>query len=112
MAQTTLQNLLSQEQEILQNIELQTKKLGLLLHNSTMPQEIKMSWLSLLPQMSLKQIDRFLNILEAKYLDEQTKSIDKKLKKELGTMIAKFQKQEVKSGKDLIKKIKKLKTKS
>ena len=109
MTQNTLQNTLSEEQTILQNIEVQAKKLGILLHDSTIPQEIKQAWLSLLPSMSINQIDKFLNILEAKYLDEQTKGIDKKFKSELAAIVKKFQKQENKSKQELLKKTKAIK---
>ncbi len=102
---------ISEEQEILQNLEIQAKKLALLLYYSTMSQKIKESWIALLPKMSLKQIDRLSSILEAKYLDEQTKNIDKKIKKKLETAGKGFQKQAAKRESEILKKINKLRTK-
>lgn len=97
------------KKEILENIDIQAKKLALLLHYSTMPPAIKEAWVELLPKMSLKQIDRLLNILEAKYLDHQTKKIDQEYKKELKKAVVAFEKQKQKTAKDFLKRIAALK---
>jgi len=100
---------ISEEQKILQNLEIQAKKLAMLLFYSTMPQQVKGSWIAILPKMSLKQIDRLSSILEAKYLDEQTEDIDKKFKKKLETTIKGFKKQNAKTENEILQKINKLK---
>lgn len=82
------------QKNIDENLSIPAKKLAVLLYNSNMPDDIKTSWISLLPSMSLEQIDNFLNILEAKYLDEQTRDIDKKLKKQLEDLVKKYKKED------------------
>lgn len=89
--------------QIIENLEIQAKKLAVLLHNSNMPDDVKESWLAMLPEMSLKQMDRLLNILEAKYLDEQTKGIDEKYNKEIKTLIENFQKERDESENKFLK---------
>ncbi|MCD4762030.1 hypothetical protein K8R32_03670 [bacterium] len=64
------------KKELIENLEIQVKKLSILLADSNMPQDVKESWLAILPKMSLAQIDKFLHILETKFLNEETKSID------------------------------------
>lgn len=103
---TNNQNL--EEKEIVENLELSAKKLALLLHHSNMPDEIKESWISLLPSMSLSQIDRFLNILEAKYLDEQTGNIDEKYKKKIEDLISDYLNENLKDKSELLDKISKI----
>lgn len=41
------------------------KRLALLLVASDMPDEAKESWIALIPEMSMEQLDRFAKILEA-----------------------------------------------
>ena len=104
-----LKTKLTPEQKISISLIAQAQKLGLLLANSTMPQDIKESWLAILPKMSLEQIQMFLNILEAKYLDSQTKDIDKKFKKKLLKKLAVSQKKDRKIEKQIQKKAAELK---
>jgi len=86
----------------------QAQKLGILLANSTMPEDIKESWLAILPEMSIEQIQQLLDILEAKYLDSQTKDIDEKFKKQIEKELSKFEKKEFKIEKKIEKKAKEL----
>ncbi len=78
-------------------------KLAVLLDNSTMPNDVKDAWIALLPEMTLEQIDEFLNILEAKYLDEQTKDIDKKYQEKLQDLMARYKKEDENNKKKLLK---------
>ena len=94
--------------EITKDLELHAKKLAILLHNSTMPDDVKLAWISLLPEMSAEQIGRLLNILEAKYLDEQTRDIDEKYKKELEEIVKGFENEKDENHKKLIERINQL----
>ncbi len=64
------------DQDISQIMDLRAKKLGVLLATSTMPDEVKEAWVALLPELSLSQLDRLTNILEAEYLNNGTAPID------------------------------------
>ncbi len=61
----------------------QGKKLGYLIYNSTLTDEIKQELLALLSEMSIEQIDKLINIFDAKLLDEDTGKIDKDFEKEI-----------------------------
>ncbi len=97
------------EKRIRENLEIQAKKMALLLYDSTMPDDIKEAWIALLPWMSLGQMDKLLNILEAKYLDGQTKDIDEKYKDKLKEVAEKFEKEQYENDKKLLEQINKLK---
>ena len=71
---------LNEELKLLRN---QGIKLGFLIKYSNLPEKAKEELASLIPQMSLEQIKRLLNILEAKFLNEQTKQIDKKCQQKI-----------------------------
>ncbi|MCH7883447.1 hypothetical protein IIA95_03465 [Patescibacteria group bacterium] len=96
------------EKELAQNLELNAKKLAILLYNSTMPSDIKDAWIALLPKMSTEQIDQLFNILEAKYLDGGTKDIDEKYRKELEKVVKDFEKERDEDHEKLIKQIKQI----
>lgn len=85
---------LSQEQIITLSLVAQGRKLGALLASSKMPQDIKDAWVAILPEMTLPQIEIFSNILEAGYIDSQTKDIDKKFKSKIEKQLNEFQKKE------------------
>jgi ABC-type phosphate/phosphonate transport system substrate-binding protein len=69
-------------------------KLGALIADSTMPDDVKEALVALLPEMSLEEIERLENILEAKYLDEQTRSIDAEYKEKIASLVEAFKKEE------------------
>lgn len=89
----------------MQTLDLQTKKLAVLLYASNMPDEVKQSWLCLLPKMTLEQIDRLINTLEAKFLDEMTKEMDEKHKTKLKKVFQKYDKLQEKNDQATIKKL-------
>lgn len=64
------------EEEISQFIDFRARKLSVLLAASSMPQEVKESWVTLLPDMTLAQLDTLTEILEAEYLLNATAEID------------------------------------
>lgn len=64
------------EEEISQFIDFRARKLSVLLAASSMPQEVKESWVILLPDMTLAQLDTLAEILEAEYLLNATAEID------------------------------------
>ncbi len=76
--------------KIINNLIVQAKKLAIILDNSNISQDVKDALAAILPQMTLEQIDRLLNIMEAKYFDGQTREIDEKYKKELERLVEEF----------------------
>ena len=62
----------------------------------------------MIPKMSLAQIDEFMNVLEARYLDVQTKDIDEKYKKELEKLVNKYNKEDDGYNKKIIEQLKDL----
>ncbi|MEK7097351.1 MAG: hypothetical protein AAB906_00715 [Patescibacteria group bacterium] len=80
------------EEILAENIRLQVAKLAALLRDSNMPEDVKNAWVAILPKMTPAQIDRFVNILEAKYLDEQTRAVDDEFGKEIKSLIDGFEK--------------------
>ena len=84
------------------------KKLVIFIEGSSMSDEIKNSWISLVPEMSFEQIVRLYDILEAKYLDEKTQSINEQLKKDLSEMVLEFDQKDKKLDEEFLVKINKL----
>lgn len=93
---------------LLENLKIQAKKLALLLANSTMPEDIKEAWAVLIPEMTLEQIAKLLNILEAMYLDEQTKGIDEKYTRELAEAVKNLEKKRQSEKNKLLDQLKQL----
>ncbi len=88
------------------DIELQANKLFLLIQNSEMSAETKESFLDLLPVFSLEQIEKLINILEAKYLDEQTSEIDLQFQNDLKSVIDDYRANDQKEKEIFVKQIK------
>ncbi|MCX6789526.1 MAG: hypothetical protein NTZ42_02870 [Candidatus Gribaldobacteria bacterium] len=78
------------QQELSQEIEFYTSKLAVLLNHLQAPEEVKQAWATLLPEMTIEQISQLLDILEARYLDEQTRPLDEALQQEVSQLIQKF----------------------
>lgn len=78
------------EKILIENIRLQAVKLAALFRDSNMPDDIKEAWVAVLPKMTPGQIDRLTNVLEAKYLDEQTGFIDEEFGEELKRLVDGF----------------------
>lgn len=70
-----------------ESIRASGKKLALLLGSSDLPGDIQHSIISLLPQMSLDQIDRLTQVLEIKLADAATQHLDKRLEEDLRSLI-------------------------
>jgi|AntRauTorckE6833_2_1112554.scaffolds.fasta_scaffold03068_2 hypothetical protein len=58
------------------------RKLGYLLKESNFSDKLKLEIVNLVEDMSSKQIKRLIDILEAQYMDVNTKNIDEKFIKE------------------------------
>lgn len=90
-------------QEILETLRANAKKLVVLIERSTMPDDVKDAWVALLPEMSVKQLDRFLSVLEAKYLDEQTRRIDAEYKEKISALVERFEQEKAKEDEEAVK---------
>lgn len=87
----------------------QGRKLGFLIAGSTLPEKVKLELVALIPKMKLEQIERLLNIFEAKYVDEQTQDIDEKYKKRIKEIVEGYIKKQEKNDKEFLKQIKTIK---
>ncbi len=94
--------------EIATSLELNARKLAILLYCSAMPDEIKESWIALLPEMSLEEINQLLTILEASYLDEETRQIDNEYKAKITKLTEEFQQQKLKEDQKTVDLLEKL----
>ena len=103
---TKQQSIISNEDQ--QIAKVLGRKLGFLIGASTMDDETKQGWFAILPEMRLEQIARLIDILEAKYLDEQTQDINKTLEQELDIIQKKYQQEREEIDQDTIDRIKKL----
>lgn len=99
-------NKTSEKEEALENVKLQTKKLVYLIYGSTMSMDIKMSFIALIPKMTPEQLDRTIGIFEVKYLDEQTRHIDKKYQEKLQESVNKYEQEDNIANLEVIRSIK------
>jgi hypothetical protein len=77
------------------------RKLGFLIAASTLPDEVKDELAALVGEMTEERQEKLLDIFEAKYLDEQTEGIEKKLKDEIEALVKKYQAEDVVRAKNL-----------
>lgn len=68
-------------EEFKDSFEFLGRKLGFFISALNAPEEVKNSWLSIVPKMSLEQIERLVNVFEEKYLQQETQYIDDEFKK-------------------------------
>jgi len=87
------------------------RKLGFLIASSTMEIDIKEAWFTILPELSLEQVTRLVDILEAKYLTQKTKMDDNGLKNNLKKIKEKYQAEQEKLDKEILDKVKEIKNK-
>ena len=92
-------------QEVKIDLELHAKKTAALLAASSMPEGVKEAWVALAPHMSVKQLARFADILEAKFLNQKTNKVDESYKHELAELARDFQESNRERELELIKQI-------
>jgi len=91
----------------LQEVQLQIKKLILLLRESGMPDKVQDSWIKILSKMSMQQIDRFIDILESKFLNKVTGKIDEEYKEKIEKVLLEFKEKKEKTSKSFDEALKK-----
>lgn len=96
------------DEELATKIELNARKLASFIYHSTMPDEVKDAWISVLPEMSFGQIDKLLSILEAKYLDEKTKHIDAEYKEKIEKLVSELDQEKLQEDEKFIEVLKRL----
>lgn len=69
------------EEQLSEIVDFRARKLGVFLLGSSLPDDVKEAWITLLPEMTLEQVDRLTDILEAEYLSNATAEIDDYFKK-------------------------------
>lgn len=57
-------------------LQFQGRKIAVLLYEAPIPFEIKEAWITLIPSMTLEQIDQLGTILENAFVNQQTQDID------------------------------------
>ncbi|OGY91254.1 MAG: hypothetical protein A3H70_05185 [Candidatus Komeilibacteria bacterium RIFCSPLOWO2_02_FULL_48_11] len=86
----------------------QGQKLGFLIAALNVSDEVKEAFFDLLPHLSLEQLERLTNILESKYLSQQTSGPDEKLKAELEAIKSNSDAQEDAADKEALADLKQL----
>lgn len=84
------------------------EKLGFLIASLNLPNEARESLLTVLPEMSVEQIDRLVSILEAAYLNQKTGNLDQDLSAKLAAAQTGFDKDMQKADKDALKELSQL----
>ncbi len=84
------------------------RELAVLLHISKMPLEIKKAWITLLPQMSLSQIEKLILFLEEGLSGQITKEVDEVFMEKILKMLNEFVQEREKIDRNFLKKIKQL----
>ena len=79
------------EEELSQIAKAQGGKLAFLIANSNLSQEEQQALVDATDKMSLEQIEKLLNIFEAKLLDEATRHIDVEYKEKIEKKVKEFQ---------------------
>jgi hypothetical protein len=85
------------------------RKFGFLLAISSLPEEVKDDLAVLAQVMRPEDQDQFLDVFEAKYLDEQSFEADKELHKQLGELIKKYEAEDLARARNLAAAIGKIK---
>ena len=93
------------EKQITELLKSQGQKLGFLIAGSTLPEKVKLELVDLTSKMNLKQLERLLNIFEAKYADERTRDIDEKYKKKLEEAVQKYTSKQEEIDKNFLKQV-------
>ena len=92
-------------QDVKTGLEFHAKKLAVLIAASSMPDGVKEAWVALVPSMSVKQMTRLSDILEAKYANEKTKAVDEEYKQKLTELAREFEESDNEREIELIKKV-------
>ncbi len=80
--------------------KIQGSKLGILLAESLLPDELKDELITLSEKMSEEQLDELSAVLEAEFLDEATREIDEKFQKRLENLMLKYQSEDQEDKKE------------
>lgn len=91
--------------EISEAVEFHSRKLGFFLVALNISEEKREAWLRLLPEMSLKQLERLTKILEEQYLQEKTRDIDKAFEDSLNAVKEAYGNKMTEENKETIQKI-------
>ncbi|OGG42473.1 hypothetical protein A3A21_02680 [Candidatus Jorgensenbacteria bacterium RIFCSPLOWO2_01_FULL_45_25b] len=84
------------------------RKLGFLIAALNVSPDIKEAWIEAVQAMSLKEMEKLLNVLEAQYLHEQTLEADEKLREEMEKLVHSFEKKKEENDTEALRKIQKL----
>lgn len=82
------------EEQVAEALQFKAKKLAVLLMASSLPDELKIAWLNLFEDMTAKQMDELLQLLEDDYLQNATQSIDDHFAREWEKRIAQYEDEE------------------
>jgi len=93
------------KEQVTELLKSQGQKLGFLIAGSTLPEKVKLELVDLTSKMNLKQLERLLNIFEAKYADERTRDIDEKYKKKLEEAVDKYKDKQKEIDKNFLKQV-------
>jgi len=80
----------------------QGNKLGFLIAKSTLSDDVKIELVSLLGKMKIEDLERLLNIFEAKFVDYSSKEIDDMFKFEIKGVVDSYLDEQKKMADELI----------
>ena len=73
------------------------RKLGFFIHSLDASDEVKQAWLAILEQMTLKQLGELTEVLETRFLDEQTRKVDEEFSAALAKILRESDEEQSKS---------------
>ena len=93
------------EDELNASVFVNGEKLGFLLSESSLPEDIKEDLISLTEEMDGEELEKFIDILEANYLNEKTADIDKELEEKLRALVECYGREDKEYEENVLKKI-------
>jgi len=78
------------------------RKLGFFINSLNASDEVKQAWLTVVENMSLEQLTELTDILETKFLDEQTRTIDENFAASLVKVLKEGQRAEEKNDQKVL----------
>lgn len=96
--QTTSEEVLNDD-TVRELLQLRAKKLGVLLATANLPDEQKEAWASLIPSLTVEQVDELTGILEADYMNNATAKIDDYFSRRAKEMAEQFAKEDAETVK-------------
>lgn len=80
------------QDQLLEALKLQGRKLGFLVWKSDLPEAVKLETVVLISEMSLGQVEELLIVFEEKYTNSQTEAVDEEFKVSVKKLLKNYEK--------------------